>query len=471
MKKISVFPSLLISMICALGSMTCVVGAQTTLLSDNFSGDSVDTNKWTVFAFSGGSATVQSNNLIINHPQYGQGVFLTSKAEFTPPYKISGAFQSSGIAVVNIRSDGSFHPSYIDPLGIAFSWRLGQRFESVSLNGSDPPPFYAPLFGTDISYNTSLFHSFDIYDFGDRIRVDFNGATIADFPVDPKLGTGKRIILTDGDNWSGGFTQPSRFQLITVTALTDMDNDNILDAWETNTGIYVSETDTGTDPNNPDTDGDGLKDGAEYLLTDLGFDPLVPNGEQMNSLFAPSFYPSIEVFAPPSTTLKMSLGGVTDVATNNIPNGWVYNTTTKQMSGVLSGITSSSGQLTGIKAPGLNLPVTFNFHPQNKQTIGRFTRISTKKSSSPPFPVVPPTANSGLPVTLSVKSGPATISSNNVVAITGVGTVVIAANQPGNNNFLPAPEVRTSFRVTRQLPKAPSPNPQSKRQTHSAESF
>ena len=32
---------------------------------------------------------------------------------------------------------------------------------------------------------------------------------------------------------------------------------------ETNTGVYVSSTDTGTDPNIPDSDGDGLSDGAE----------------------------------------------------------------------------------------------------------------------------------------------------------------------------------------------------------------
>ena len=31
--------------------------------------------------------------------------------------------------------------------------------------------------------------------------------------------------------------------------------------------IYISETDTGTDPNNADTDGDGLSDGAEVLST------------------------------------------------------------------------------------------------------------------------------------------------------------------------------------------------------------
>jgi parallel beta-helix repeat protein len=44
---------------------------------------------------------------------------------------------------------------------------------------------------------------------------------------------------------------------------TDTDGDGIPDIYETNTGEYVSPQDTGTDPNNPDTDGDGRNDGRE----------------------------------------------------------------------------------------------------------------------------------------------------------------------------------------------------------------
>lgn len=43
----------------------------------------------------------------------------------------------------------------------------------------------------------------------------------------------------------------------------DTDSDNLNDNVETNTGTWVSATDTGTDPNNADSDGDGLKDGVE----------------------------------------------------------------------------------------------------------------------------------------------------------------------------------------------------------------
>jgi len=61
----------------------------------------------------------------------------------------------------------------------------------------------------------------------------------------------------------------------------DADRDGLADSVETDTGSFVSETDTGTDPNNPDTDGDGLLDGDEIYDLDPDtpgvqnpFDPL-----------------------------------------------------------------------------------------------------------------------------------------------------------------------------------------------------
>ncbi len=48
---------------------------------------------------------------------------------------------------------------------------------------------------------------------------------------------------------------------------TDSDNDRLDDCYETNTGVYVSPTNTGTDPSNPDTDGDNINDGDEVLGT------------------------------------------------------------------------------------------------------------------------------------------------------------------------------------------------------------
>ena len=46
----------------------------------------------------------------------------------------------------------------------------------------------------------------------------------------------------------------------------DSDNDGLPDSVETHTGIFLSVNNTGTDPLNPDTDGDGWRDGDEIQL-------------------------------------------------------------------------------------------------------------------------------------------------------------------------------------------------------------
>ena len=47
---------------------------------------------------------------------------------------------------------------------------------------------------------------------------------------------------------------------------TDTDGDGILDIYETDTGVFNSPTDTGTDPNDPDSDDDGWNDGDEVVV-------------------------------------------------------------------------------------------------------------------------------------------------------------------------------------------------------------
>ncbi len=55
------------------------------------------------------------------------------------------------------------------------------------------------------------------------------------------------------------------FQILEVINYepVDSDGDGLLDEVETNTGVFVSLEDTGTDPNRSDTDGDGIPDGVE----------------------------------------------------------------------------------------------------------------------------------------------------------------------------------------------------------------
>ena len=46
-----------------------------------------------------------------------------------------------------------------------------------------------------------------------------------------------------------------------LTYAADTDGDGLDDSVETNTGVYVDITDTGTDPNDADTDKDTIPDG------------------------------------------------------------------------------------------------------------------------------------------------------------------------------------------------------------------
>lgn len=52
----------------------------------------------------------------------------------------------------------------------------------------------------------------------------------------------------------------------------DSDQDGLSDCSETHDGRFISAASTGTDPMNPDTDGDGIQDGEEVLGAETGLD-------------------------------------------------------------------------------------------------------------------------------------------------------------------------------------------------------
>lgn len=97
---------------------------------------------------------------------------------------------------------------------------------------------------------------------------------------------------------------------------------------------------------------------------------------------------------------------------------------------------------------------------QEAQTITFAAPASPANPSDPPV-TLSATASSALPVTFSVLSGPATLAGN-TVTVTGIGTVVVAANQAGNQNYLAAAQVTHTINVVKALPAvtvAASPNP------------
>jgi len=90
-----------------------------------------------------------------------------------------------------------------------------------------------------------------------------------------------------------------------------------------------------------------------------------------------------------------------------------------------------------------------------QQTIS-FDPIPNKLVNDPPF-IIETTANSGLPVTLTLVSGPATLVDNQVTLTGEPGMVVIEASQPGNEEYEAAEPIRQTFSVIPNEPEACPP--------------
>ena len=73
---------------------------------------------------------------------------------------------------------------------------------------------------------------------------------------------------------------------------------------------------------------------------------------------------------------------------------------------------------------------------KGSQTI-TFPTLPNHTYGDPPFTVAA-SSSSGLPVTLTVVSGPATIAGT-VLTVTGAGVVTLLVSQPGDTNYLPGP--------------------------------
>ena len=85
---------------------------------------------------------------------------------------------------------------------------------------------------------------------------------------------------------------------------------------------------------------------------------------------------------------------------------------------------------------------TINVQKAN-QTIA-FNPIPNHQIGDPPI-LLSPSSSSGLPVTLALLSGPATLTGNLLSFGSTYGWVTVAATQPGNSNYNAAPELDRTF--------------------------
>jgi autotransporter-associated beta strand protein len=159
--------------------------------------------------------------------------------------------------------------------------------------------------------------------------------------------------------------------------------------------------------------------------------PYVSNGTiAINATADPSglpvsfWSPSTNVYLSSNTLTILGAGTVSVVAEQWGNTNWP----------IAQAITNTFviNKASNVIAPFASIPASYYFKGQTLQI---------------PLPV----ASSGLPVALSVKSGPATIASN-LLSVSAPGTVVLAADQAGNANYLPSTQVTTNIAILSQAP-------------------
>jgi hypothetical protein len=99
------------------------------------------------------------------------------------------------------------------------------------------------------------------------------------YPQAATDGAGTWVLVRVSKDDLGGTIGTDGDILVSVSKFKwnkDTDGDGLPNTVETNTGVYIDETDTGTNPNDPDTDGDGLPDGWEV---GSGLDPNDDTGD------------------------------------------------------------------------------------------------------------------------------------------------------------------------------------------------
>jgi MBG domain/Bacterial Ig-like domain (group 3)/Putative Ig domain len=166
--------------------------------------------------------------------------------------------------------------------------------------------------------------------------------------------------------------------------------------------------------------------------------------------------PPIVWAAPASITYGTALGATQLDASSTVAGTFAYNpasgTVLAAGSHTLS-VTFTPTDTADYTTATASVTLVVNNEPQTI-TLSASTLADASGATFGPTPLIlSATASSGLPVVFSLLSGPATLSGN-ALTINGAGTVVIAANQPGNSNYAAAPQVTENILVNKALPIA-----------------
>ena len=177
------------------------------------------------------------------------------------------------------------------------------------------PDYWEDKYGLDTEDNGSIDKNN-----GPEGDPDEDGLTNADElenRTDPKKADTDEDGLKDGVETNTG-TFVSATNTGTDPKNADTDKDGLLDGVETGTGELVDKNNTGTDPNNADTDGDGYADGGEIVG---GTDPHDPNSK--GDLPPPYLYVDFEEDAADRTEngLDGQIDGAVSIDADGAPEG------------------------------------------------------------------------------------------------------------------------------------------------------
>ena len=216
---------------------------------------------------------------------------------------------------------------------------------------------------------------------------------------------------------------------------------------------------------------------SSNVLTVTGVGTIVVAANQAGNAdysAAPQVTQSVVVLAPtPSFSVSCSPNPVVynvNTTCTAVVGGGATGTVTFYVNGVLwatvplSGSSVSESGLAGHIPGTYSVTASYSGDSNNNPTSTGTTLTITQAPDAitwfaPPSPVtygVPPislsaSSSAGLGVNFSVLSGPATVSGN-TLTITGAGTVVVAANQPGNAEYSAAPQVTATIIVNKATP-------------------